>query len=535
MEYFCKKIKNDELNLFKNKYLVCLSFAILIILYQTITYFITDGNLVFNTNDSFLYYLNEAKNIYKQKSMHDISKVLINVYLPYIDQKNIGFNEVPKPYHFPLYSIYISLFFYITKNFFLIGVLSQLPLALGFLQFLFLILNNFYSKSVSFIFCILFFLVSSMAVLVADVSYELWTGCFILMIFYYGLFSKRRDDLKYYLLMFVAINFSVLRVKYFILIPIMILCYRLLPIKYSEEAKRISSKNAVLFLILLIILPVLIQYYCYYILVWHKFSHSLYIFEGIKENNFPIFLRVAENFIRIAFGGVFFYHNQFLVLINCIGLIFFIVQLWDNVKKQKLKRFDVIIIFNYTLFCSISVLYVADGYRMLLSCTPFVLIMIYNNHHIFKKIFYFNYKKPFLILIMVVFGNFLVKNINWISFRSKIFLIKKEQNIKINKILEEHNVNKSLVNFFLFGNYLVPIMHIYDNKYFLIYDFMKNYCLDYEKNPDNVELMPIIFSNELDSLVKKGECLNISKKYKKFKKYDIEFYLKKDIITKKII
>lgn len=178
-------------------------------------------------------------------------------------------------------------------------------------------------------------------------------------------------------------------------------------------------------------------------------------------------------------------------------------------------------------------LYVVDGYRMLLSCAPFVLIMIYNHHHIFNKIFYFNYKKPFLILIIIVFGNFLIKNITWISFRNEDFLIYTEQNIKINKILNEYNINKALTNFKLFKIYSVPMMHIYDNKYFLMYGFIKNYCHDYEKNPDNVELMPIIFSNELDSLAKKGKCLNILKKYKKFKKYDIEFYLKKDIINSK--
>lgn len=278
--------------------------------------------------------------------MHDISKVLINIYLPYIDQTNIGFKEVPKPYHFPLYSIYISLFFYITKNFFLIGVLSQLPLALGFLQFLFLILNNFYNKSVSFIFCTLFFLISPMFLFIVDVSYELWTGCFILMIFYFGLYARNRDDLKYYLLMFVAINFSVLRVKYFILVPFMIWCYRLLPTKYNEEAKRISTKNAFLYLILLIILPLLIQYYCYNILVWHKFSHSQFIFEAIKkEYIFSIFPKIVFDLVYIFLDRFYFYHNRFLVFINLIGLIFFIIHLWDILKKQKLKRFDVIIIF----------------------------------------------------------------------------------------------------------------------------------------------------------------------------------------------
>lgn len=533
MNILLKKIKDDKLNLVKNKYLVLLSFAILIILFQTLTYFITGGNVVFNSNDSFLYYLNEARNIYKQNSMHDISKILINYHLPFVDQTYIGFKEPPKPCHFPLYSIYISLFFNVTKNYFFIGAFSQFPLALGFLQLLFIILNNFYNKSVSFIFCLLFFLISPMLFLIVDVSYELWTGCFILMIFYFGLFARNRDDLKYYLLMFVAINFSVLRVKYFILIPLMIWCYRLLPTKYNEEIKRISTKNAFLYLIFLLILPILIQYYCYNILAWHEFTDSILIFEDWKSFILTTFTRMIFNIVLVIIDKTYFYRNQSLVVLNFIGLVFFINQFLDIIKNKKIKRIDIILIFNFILFSSVSALYVPDGYRMLLSCAPFILVMIYNNHHILKKIFYFNYKKPILILIMVVFGYFLINNIIWINTTNRLFLFNIKQNNKVSKILDEYNVDKVLANFWFFGSYLVPMIHIYDNKYFLLYDYFENYCKDYEKNPDNVELMPIIFSNELDDLVKEGKCLSISEKYEKFKKYDIEFYLKKDIINSK--
>jgi len=76
-------------------------------------------------------------------------------------------------------------------------------------------------------------------------------------------------------------------------------------------------------------------------------------------------------------------------------------------------------------------------------------------------------------------------------------------------------------------------MILYRDKYFLIYNFFENYCSDYKNNPNNVELMPIIFSNELKSLVKEGKCLNIIKHYKKYTKYDVEFYLKNDIIKEK--
>jgi len=100
MKSIFKKIKNDDLLFINNSYFPLLCFALIIATYQIIIYFITGGNPVFTSNDSFIYYLNEAQNIYRQKSLDDISKIIINYHLPLTNQSFYGFKEPPKALSF---------------------------------------------------------------------------------------------------------------------------------------------------------------------------------------------------------------------------------------------------------------------------------------------------------------------------------------------------------------------------------------------------------------------------------------------------
>jgi len=255
----------------------------------------------------------------------------------------------------------------------LVTILSQFPLALGLLQFTFLILKNFYNKSISLIICLLFFVISPFAIYVADVSYEIWSGCFILMIFYFGLFTKNRDNWKYYLSMFIAINLIVLRAKYFILIPIMILIYRLLPVKFSEENTRISNKNLLLFTMFLLIAPSLIHYYCYQVLGWHKFSDKLIYFNGIGNFLFKIFENIAINNYSVFFNKYELYQSKLSLIIIYTSLFFVFNHVKEILKNKHLKKFDVIIVFIYILYFVNSFFYVLDGFRMLF---PFVIFFV---------------------------------------------------------------------------------------------------------------------------------------------------------------
>jgi len=100
MKFFFNKIKNDELIFVQRSFFPILCFAFIILVYQIISYYITDGNPVFTANDSYIYYLNEAQNIYRQKSLDDISKIIINYHLPLTNQSFYGFKEPPKALSF---------------------------------------------------------------------------------------------------------------------------------------------------------------------------------------------------------------------------------------------------------------------------------------------------------------------------------------------------------------------------------------------------------------------------------------------------
>jgi hypothetical protein len=54
-------------------------FGFLIAVFQVSIFFIVDGNYFFLINDSYGYYFTEAKNIYRQGSIHDISKLILDL------------------------------------------------------------------------------------------------------------------------------------------------------------------------------------------------------------------------------------------------------------------------------------------------------------------------------------------------------------------------------------------------------------------------------------------------------------------------
>ena len=62
--------------------------AILIITFQAIIFFIADGRSFFLINDSYGYYFTEAKNIYRQGSLNDISKLILDLYFDQIREAN---------------------------------------------------------------------------------------------------------------------------------------------------------------------------------------------------------------------------------------------------------------------------------------------------------------------------------------------------------------------------------------------------------------------------------------------------------------
>ena len=63
----------------------------------------------------FAEWITKHLNIYRQGSLHDISKLILDLYFDQIREANYDLTQI-KPYHFPIYSSYLSIFFHFSEN-----------------------------------------------------------------------------------------------------------------------------------------------------------------------------------------------------------------------------------------------------------------------------------------------------------------------------------------------------------------------------------------------------------------------------------
>ena len=505
--FFPKNIPIIDLN---KKLNILFLLALLIITCQTIIFFIADGHSFFLINDSYGYYFTEAKNIYRQGSIHDISKLILNLYFDQIKQVNYDLTQA-KPYHFPIYSSYLSLFFHFSENEFFIIALSAFFPCLIMLYFSHLILINYFSSKKSFAIIVLAFLCSPIVIFTCDSNAELFAGSLIILSFYLGLFAKKRQGFLYYFSYFLVNSILFLRIKFLVAIPILCLIYRILPIKYTEEIKKIEQKNAIFLLIFAIVLPALIAYCAYEYLGWyffieHNFKHlfSIEKFYDLANRFLVTMLQILE--IRLWYGMVF--------LTFITGLCFYWHEFRAMFSSRKISKILIIYSCGFLFFMSLIVFYGADGYRMLISFYPFVFAMIHENRNILKKIKFFNRNlfilKVLLILTLSIFfyNNFLViENIP----NNQNVMIKKTKILE--KIMDQYDAKNAVINLNFFDKYFrLPFIHLLspEKRIFMVWKNEDKICeLLNGYAQDNFKFELLILPKNL-----KSECDFIAKNYK---------------------
>jgi hypothetical protein len=504
MKNFFAKIDLDK------KLNILFLFAILIITFQTIIFFIADGRSFFLINDSYGYYFTEAKNIYRQGSIHDISKLILDLYFDQIREVNYDLSKT-RPYHFPIYSSYLSLFFYFSENEFFIIALSAFFPCLIMLYFSYLILINYLDSKKSFTILVLAFLCSPIVIFTCDSNAELFVGSLIMLSFYLGLFAKKRQGFLYYFSYFLVNLILFLRIKFFVGIPILCLIYRILPIKFTEEIKKIEKKNVIFLLIFAILLPFLIAYCAYEYLNWYFFIQhdfkNLFSLEKIYDlaNRFlGTILQILE--IRLWYGVVF--------LTFITGLYFYRHEFRTMISSRKISKILIIYSCGFLFFISLVVFYGTDGYRMLISFFPFVFVMIHENRNILKKIKFFNRNlfilRASLILILSIFfyNNFLViKNIP----DNQAKMIKKTKILE--KIMDQYDAKNVVINLNFFDKWFrLPFIHLLspEKRIFMVWKNEDKICkLLSGYAQDNFKFELLILPKNL-----KSECDFIAKNYK---------------------
>ena len=483
--------------------------AILIITFQAIIFFIADGRSFFLINDSYGYYFTEAKNIYRQGSLNDISKLILDLYFDQIREANYDLTQI-KPYHFPIYSSYLSIFFHFSENEFFIKALSAFFPCLVMLYFSHLILINYFSSKKSFIALVLAFLCSPIVIFTCDSNAEIFIGSLIILSFYLGLFAKKREGFLYYFCYFLVNSILFLRIKFFVGISILCLIYRILPIKFTEETKKIEKKNLIFLLIFAIFLPSAISYYAYenlnlHLLKAHDFKH-LFSFENTNFLN-SIFYSVSQILLGTAWYWVIF-------LTFATGLYFYWHEIYKMFSSRKISKILIIYSCGFSFFIILFTIYIADGYRMLISFYPFIFIFIYENRNILKKIKFCNRNLfilralLFFTMTMFFYNNYLIiKDIP--DHQEKMM----EKTKILEKVMDQYDVKNVVVDQDFFDRgFRLPFIHLLaqDKYIFMIWRHENSICeLLSGYAQDNFEFKLLILPKNL-----KSECDFIAKNYK---------------------
>jgi len=378
------KLKNK---FFANSYWDLVIISVFILAVLGILSFVSKANPLMIDNDSWQY-LSIAQRIYDKSSLHSISGAILDLAFDQIAQANYDLNKI-KPYHFPIYSIFLSGFFYIYNNQFFVALISQFLLCVVFLYSSHLILQNYVTRKKSLAICLSAFFFSPLFIYALDTGKEIFCPALATLCFYLGLYSKRRDSFLLILCYFLAITVLILARNFYILIPVFCLLYRLLPERFREEEedKKEGKWQLLIFLIACILLPYAVYQYCYQNLDLFYFQRDRMepCYLDLKIDYQLLLSKVANNLTRVAysFTDPFLMPQFYLFLISLIAFFFYFLRLkiWLILSPQswKLSKSFCIFFFYAILLIAITVLYEIGGYRMLEGFMPFAFYIIFKN------------------------------------------------------------------------------------------------------------------------------------------------------------
>ncbi|NBX52367.1 MAG: hypothetical protein EBT63_01775 [Proteobacteria bacterium] len=501
---------------FKNKIHCLAGFAFMILCAQLLIYFMADGKPVFSTNDSYGYYLTEAKNIYRQSSIHDIAKLGLDLYFDQVEFANYDPRNF-KPIHFPIYSPFLSLFFSLFDNEFLVIASSQFLLCLTMLYFCHLILINYLEPEKSFIILVLFLWFSPLLIFLCDSNAEIFTGAFIMISFYLTLFAKKRTGVFYYLCLFLSSTIMFLRIKYLVLIPVLSVIFRLFckfsKNEFQKEEQEIDIKNTIFFIIFAIVLPFIIHLYAYNNLGWHYLNMIIIGLEKLFNN--PLKQLYSTTFFMFSQDLNYVYHNFVIFLLMMAGSIFFLITIFKNLRLKTLPKIMVIESFYCIFYAMLILFYNHDGFRMLISGVPIIFYLIYRNC---------DWEKLKKILIpLIIFVSFLqILVIDLIIFDQKKVAL---QTQLLEKIMDEYGQNDIGIDVdFIDDVYRLPMMHMIKNdKHVMMFHFPNQACDKLTKYfANNFKFNLLVFREKTAS-----NCDFIKKNYKIENRNDLA--LNKDI------
>ena len=452
----------------------------------------------FIANDSFQY-LSIAKDIYRDQKSTGLINYALDLYYDELALFNYDFNNL-KPYHFPSYSAFLSLFYFIHNNDNFVIYSSQYLSFLIFSISSFLVINNYQKKSTAFFLTLICFFCSPIILYISDSGKEILCSGLAMLGIYLGMYYKKRNNLLTIIALSLIFTFLSITRNFYLLLSLLIFLFRALPSKYKEDGIKENFKTKSIFFIFVFLIPLIAYIYCYHFIEIH-----LFIFQNRTDiyggNNLDdLVFRILTN----LFMGFFVFFTQYfryfldgfkiLDLTSLFSLyqtfgfaifglyLYFKKELKNNLfnKNIKISKLLVINIFFAILFFSIILRFSNLGYRLFLGYLPLVFMIFYQRFS-FKNLLKKSQFSDNIFSIFLIFFLFLNFFYNIKFSQNAISKVTKAE--KINNYtksqIEKFNAKKIVADRDYFNSsFLMPLIHKFPPDIYFLSNWRLNFTCD---------------------------------------------------------
>ena len=482
--------------LFKKNYNFFFLFAIFWLIVFLIEYLLTSGNPNFICNDSFQY-LSIAKNIFEKKQLTNITQYSLDLYYDELSLFNYNFTNI-KPYHFPSYSVFLTLFYYIYNNDNFVVYASQYLSFLLYTCFVFLIFRHYLNVKKSLFLTFLVFFTNSFIIYISDSGKEIICNALLTMVIYLALYSPNKNQLYIKIISSITLTFLSLTRNFHLVFAFLLVIYYWLSPRFKDNDDEHKLSDKINYLILIFLIPLFFYIYFYYFQYYHLFLFDnrtdIYGGKTFADFSFRIFgtgmvgfFLYFVLFFMIAENG--FVLEDFLLLFNLfqthalsiIGMICFYTHFFKNFKNnKKIDKLLIINLFFTAILIAVIVRFSVMGFRLILGYLPFVFLFLYQNyfnlktHKLTKNQFL---KYLFLTLLVLNFLYYMIFLKNYSNFNDSIY----KKNFYFLDIAKKFKPKFIAINAELFLPHSMPFFHLFPMEtYFYSNWNFKNLCSDLE-------------------------------------------------------
>ena len=479
-------------------------------------YYFFNGIPNFICNDSFQY-LSIAHDIYNDKKSTGLINYALDLYYDELALFNYDFNEL-KSYHFPSYSAFLSIFYYIYDNHNFVIYFSQYLSFLIFSISTFLVLSHYHKKQTALFLTLICFFCTAIIHYISDSGKEILCSGLAMLGIYLGLYYKNRNSLKIILILSIIFTFLSITRNFYLILSFLIFAFRALPSKYKEKDFEETFNTKLTFFFLVFLIPLLAYIYCYYFIEIHLFIFDnradFYGGKNLKDlllrafNNlflgiltfFTLYFQyIIDSFKLIGMTTLFGLYQTFGI--SLIGICFYFNKEIKNffVKKNiKVSKLFIVNLFFALLLLSVIVRFSLLGYRLTMGYLPIVFMLFYQTFFFQKDFKKIRFLKNFatIFFIVFIFLNF-TYNILFLVAHKNSTQESKKLNDHVKSIIAETNSKKIVASSDYFNaSHLMPLMHQYSSDiYFFSSWRYKNLCEDLMNYHEHKIDFDIIFAS----------------------------------------